>query len=215
MVKTKPLGFTAEPTEQTTVLSTFQSIQERRAPFKVFGIGMHKTGTTSLWRAMQILGFNPAIHNPGEAHFHKISNYAFANDAPIDLRYQRLHAMFPNAKFIITVREEKEWLDSALRHMKDLRIRGKGCPVPNHRAAYGIDYPGEEDLRKRYARHQWDAMTYFRRQIKLGNFKASDFLIMHICVGDGWRTLCGFLGIDVTPYLDIPFPHANSGVGKP
>ena len=75
---------------------------------KIFGIGYSKTGTTSLTKALRILGYN-ALHFPIHTMKHsseklnlryeKLWRQAYS-DTPIPLFYKELDKRFPGSKFI-------------------------------------------------------------------------------------------------------------------
>ena len=88
---------------------------------KVFGIGLSKTGTTSLARALEILGYNTrdylgvTRYSPGDLTSIDLdevnANDAFT-DTPIPSFYRELDKMYPGSKFILTVRDMDGWLKS-------------------------------------------------------------------------------------------------------
>ncbi len=185
---------------------------------KVFGIGLHKTGLTSLSRAMRTIGYDPIIQCPNEQQYANMDNYAFANDMPIDMRYPRLHCKYPDAKFIFTVRDRQAWLESALRHSVHAESTGVDWNHADQRAAYGVDFPDAELLMERYDEHFDEVLTYFWKQEEIGNFDSQKQLLrLDICATNGrtlWQKLCRFLEIDPTVYERLAFPCDNVGIGK-
>ena len=85
-------------------------------PTRIFGVGMHKTGTTSLYKALEILGFDTA-HWSGpqwakniwlemrEGRSLTIEKHYAITDLPITLLYRELDKAYPGSKFILTVRD--------------------------------------------------------------------------------------------------------------
>ena len=65
--------------------------------FRCFGIGLGRTGTRSLCKAMSILGYKT---KHGIKYVDEVKQYNFANDIFVAARYKFLDYMFPNAKFI-------------------------------------------------------------------------------------------------------------------
>ena len=173
---------------------------------KVFCIGFHKTGTTSLGKALKILGYKvkgpfgievPDIGEKVLELFPPIVNqYDAFQDNPWPILYRELDEQYPNSKFILLVRDPGAWLESMIRHFgtretpmrKWIYGESAGCPMDN-----------EEIYLERFNRHYADVYEYFR-------LRPDDLLIMDIATGDGWDTLCSFLGCD-TPRKS--FPHAN------
>ncbi|MGE0432053.1 MAG: sulfotransferase, partial [Planctomycetota bacterium] len=103
----------------------------RRPKQRVFGIGLNKTGTTSLATALQQLGFDVAPQEPFEALFDDWAARRFDRiirlcrrwqafqDIPFSLpfTFQALDAAYPGSLFVQTVRTtEEQWLSSLLRY---------------------------------------------------------------------------------------------------
>lgn len=93
---------------------------------KLFGIGANKTGTTTLaCIAKKIYGLKTK-QRPGVATIHQLigGNYSgfidhmnchdFHQDVPASIKsfYVAMDALFPNSKFILTIRNSKEWFES-------------------------------------------------------------------------------------------------------
>src|SRR5438105_11325665 len=85
---------------------------------KIFGIGLSKTGTTSLANALQILGYktkdnmgvvNYATHDLSSVHLEVVEAYDALTDTPIPSFYRELDARYPGSRFILTVRDSDEW----------------------------------------------------------------------------------------------------------
>ena len=88
---------------------------------KIFGLGLSKTGTTSLAHALDILGYKVrdclgiTIYRKGQISSidrTALKNYDALTDTPIPSFYRELDIEFPNSKFILTVRELDAWLNS-------------------------------------------------------------------------------------------------------
>ena len=87
---------------------------------KIFCIGLSRTGTTSLTKALNILGYR-AVHAPGLKVFfnrpfmfrghHLENDNAFADISVIPF-YKTFYYKFPNSKFILTIRDVESWLVS-------------------------------------------------------------------------------------------------------
>lgn len=178
---------------------------------KVFGIGLNKTGTTTLSACLQSLGFKHASCNLKltrcvardelEPVFQHADQYESFEDWPWPLVYKAMDERYQDAKFILTRRTSPEkWFDSLSRH--SLRTG----PTEYRQIAYGHEMPiGHKNSHvKTYTSHNQSVRDYFSdRPHKL----------IEICweEGDGWEELCGFLDMD-TP--DAPLPHKNKGRSK-
>jgi hypothetical protein len=182
---------------------------------KVFGIGYHKTGTTSLGMALKFLRYNVChgarpvrgmlghrkmmelLHGGDLAPILDIARgFDAFEDNPWFVLYRELDRAFPGSRFILTVRDEERWLDSAIRHCgdstSDLRewIYGVGSPVI-----------AKDIWLESYRRHAREVRDYFRD-------RPADLLVVNWERGDGWAELCGFLGHRL---VTGPFPHLNKG----
>jgi sulfotransferase family protein/glycosyl transferase family 7 (putative galactosyltransferase) len=205
-----------------TVYRNFSStpIELLPIPTRLFGIGLHKTATTSLHRAFQILGFDSLHWGQGEApliweEMHAagrsktLERYYAACDLPIPLLYQKLDEAYPNSKFILTVRDEKKWLKSVERlwdpQYNPTRWEWDVWPISNrlHRALYGRADFNADVMLATYRNHNKAVQEYFKD-------RPQDLLVMDMDAwwglrSAGWRQLCPFLGL---PQPDCPYPHA-------
>jgi hypothetical protein len=161
----------------------------------VFGIGLSRTGTVTLTRALQMLGLRAR-------HFFldldRIDELDAAVDTPIVRAWPELDRRYPGSKFVLTRRDEAGWLDSCARHFP--RITPTATTLRLRLDVYGTESFDAECFRAARRRHEREVETYFRR-------RPQDLLVMDICAGDGWERLCPFLGL---PPPEGPFPHLNA-----
>ncbi|MDR3402011.1 MAG: sulfotransferase [Chthoniobacter sp.] len=165
-------------------------------PNKIFGIGLSKTGTTSLAAALRILNF-PTKHLPlVESDFQRYQAFC---DSSVAVAFQSLDARFPGAKFIYTVREHSSWLSSCRQHFFKPAKRPKLRKI--RRLLYGCDQFDEKLFSAAYYRHDDIVRRYFKD-------RPSSLLILNLCINDAsnWRELCAFLGCECP---DIFFPWKN------
>ncbi|MFG0319446.1 MAG: sulfotransferase family protein [Planctomycetota bacterium JB042] len=179
---------------------------------KIFGIGLSKTGTTSLFAALHHLGYETATYRhlkrlkikdwfEGDfAHDH-LAPWEAVTDLPIGTFFHDLDRRYPGSKFVLTCREIESWLDSARRHWLRRPTRTKGFGRKVRLATYGIAGYDAERFRFVYQAHERNVRWYFRD-------RPDDLLVMNMGEGDGWPELCRFLGKDVP---DEPFPHVQPG----
>lgn len=161
---------------------------------KVFGIGLGKTGTTSLAAAMKILGFS-VLHAPRTVD--GIEAIEFANDIGVAWRYLFLDHVYPQARFILTVRNIPSWLESCAKHARQTR---KGAPLrrlENRFMCFGRTDFEPSDFRRSYERHVRDVLEHF-------SARPHKLLVMNVCAGDGWGILCPFLDVAIP---EVEFPH--------
>ena len=186
-----------------------------RADQKVFGLGLSKTGTSSLTEALNLLGI-PAAHYPhdeltyrelraGHYRLSILEELQAASDITVAPFYAQLDTAFPGSKFILTVREKEAWLRSCETHWRLLMQWQENFPDFKrfHEFACAATYGAIEFSRERfsyvYDTHARNIRDYFRE-------RPGDLLVMDICAGEGWEQLCPFLGLAAPPR---PFPHAN------
>lgn len=170
---------------------------------KIFGVGLNKTGTTSLAAALEILGV-PCLH-----HTHRLRKVlseerqklispplsllpefkAFC-DHPIEKIYPELDLAYPGSLFICTLRDKASWIESRRKHV--LRNRSNS---DYHGAWITID---EEAWSKEFDQHKEKLTAYFHGR--------DDLLYLDLFGGDGYAELCEFLRCGQP---DEPFPREN------
>ena len=171
---------------------------------KVFCIGFHKTGTTSMKLALEQLGYRVTGPNGTKdpdieakvvsMAYDLVEKFDAFQDNPWPILYKELDAKFPGSKFILTLRSPESWIKSQLKHFGNSQS-------PMRKWIYGVGCPkGNEDIYiKRFLLHYEEVKEYFKG-------REDDILEIDLSQGDGWEKLCLFLGLDVP---DSPFPHAN------
>ena len=111
-------------------LTARRALLSRRTYDKVFGIGAHKTGTSSLATVFKLCGLVVGDQAEGElagysarrGDFRKLVDYVRKADAFQDSPfadaavYANLDALFPGSKFILTVRPPEDWFRSFSRY---------------------------------------------------------------------------------------------------
>ncbi len=184
-------------------------------PTRIFGIGMHKTATTSLHAALKILGIDSAHWK--DAHWAKaiwdemttwgrsgtLERHYALSDLPIPLLYQQLDVAYPGSKFILTTRNERDWLQSVRNHWSHdsnkFRWAWSTDPFSHkvHKLLYGQKGFDTEIFLARYRRHNAEVLQYFKN-------RPQDLLVMDMDQDPGWAGLCDFLG---QPVPDVPYPR--------
>lgn len=182
---------------------------------KIFGIGLSRTGTKSLTKALNSLCFN-ILHFPiDEVTFYELQqgNYNLSilqncdgiTDLTIVPYYAQLYEIFPDSKFILTTRNKEDWLISMRTHWEE-KVDDKSKPEYELKmniryflraAVYGCQRYSIDRLSYVYDLHYRNVVDYFRN-------KDNSLLIMNINDGDGWEKLCPFLGLEI-PQTEFPF----------
>ena len=179
---------------------------------KVFCIGLHKTGTTSLAKALTILGYRvvdyPSIRLLGNRFLWlkgtQLNDYNCFTDATIVPLYKKLDKKFPNSKFILTTRSIDSWLDSCSKWPNFLRPNVVGKRKIYRERVLGDKNYNEEAFKRKYNEHYEDVMKYFKS-------REDDLLELDIAQDNKWEDISAFLN---KPIPDSPYPHSNSGVNK-
>ncbi len=179
---------------------------------KVFGVGWAKTGTTTLGKCFEILGYDhqslelELVKDIAAGDLSRIMALAETKetfeDWPWALLYKELDQAFPGSRFVLTKRKPGSWIRS---YANMLANQGHASPEMNEtrRALYGLPFPGvsEAQLLARYEQHNAEVEACFQE-------RPDDLLVVDWEETDEWKVLCAFLGRDVP---DQPFPRANEG----
>ena len=194
----------------------------------ILGVGLSRTGTKSLTRALQILGFT-TIHNDRERlnpiilgvdnapDFRVYDDVDAVTDLPSAYFFREILLAYPAAKAILTVRETNSWLCSYRKHTSDRRLRrfsGVHVRIGN---ALGLKKQVNDWKIYKYKvamRNLVYGSVHFREYLQRQKYETHNasvekeipkdrLLIMNIIGGDGWEKLCPFLGVDL-PSADFP-----------
>ena len=198
---------------------------------KVIGAGFGRTGTLSTKGALEHLGLGPCYHmmevinrpenadawynaaqtDPvgGEADWADIlTGYSSCVDWPACHFWRPLSEFYPDAKVILTLRDEDAWWNSisntifpgfqnkdAVYDKDRLRTRRMSKDLIVNKV-FGGNLTDKEH-----------ALAIYRRNIEevKANLPAERLLVFD--VAEGWAPLCAFLGL---PVPDVPFPRTNN-----
>ena len=199
---------------------------------EVIGAGWGRTGTATLKKALQILGYNPCfdmIELLQEDHsefwtrafqgkapdFDEVFNngkvkYTATCDFPAALFWKEQLSRYPNAKVILTVRDGNKWYDSAVDTIFT------GTPVCN-------DWFGLSAVKcigmlpEKLAELLFEALFHgdWSKENMIRKYNEHNDRVKKECpkekllilkVTDGWKPLCDFLN---KPIPSVPFPHEN------
>lgn len=175
---------------------------------KVFSIGFHKTGTSSLGEALRQLGYSPIANYTPELLPHiqsenwsEVENfcqqYQAFEDNPWPLIYRELDERFPGSKFVLTIRPKAQWINSVMKHFS-------GSSTKMREWIYGEGYGNPNENTKqiyidRYTKHNQEVLSYF-------STRPNDLAVMDWSRGSSWPELCRILNC---PVPSSPFPHTN------
>lgn len=175
-------------------------ILEKKIP-KIFGIGLGRTGTKSLAKAMAIMGCK-AKH--GIRYVDDIVEYDFVNDIAVSWRFDFLDYVYPGSKFILTIRDFDDWMKASKYYSEKRRVtrekpRGKLRRLENRYMLFKTVFFEYDKFKNGYEDFHNKVFEHFKD-------REEDLLVMNIVNGDGWEKLCKFLRKEIP---DIPFPHKN------
>ena len=123
---------------------------------------------------------------------------AFA-DTPIARIYQQLDARYPDARFILTLRDPQRWLKSFADQFAAGGLDRFSARL--HRDLYGIDGFDPERCLSAFQRHTNQVRAHFAD-------RPGALLEMDIGAGDDWGPLCRFL--ELPEPKKQPFPRRFS-----
>jgi hypothetical protein len=197
---------------------------------RVIGAGFGRTGTASLKRALEMIGFGPCHHmeevikHPAEvktweaaARGQKVDWRAFLQgwratvDFPSALYYRELIEAFPDVKVILTVRDAESWYASVSQTIVPAMTR-----FPNRFVAHYLPFIGAparsmrgtrvyREIIERFAEREHVLRVFTNHIEEVKRVVPAERLLVYQ-VSEGWKPLCAFLGV---PMPDAPFPRAN------
>lgn len=169
---------------------------------KIFGIGLPRTGTASLCETFVILGYK-ARHYPKYIDRAKI--FEALVDSPICNEFETLDELYPDSKFILSVRDLDGWLASckaASRKFMWKRLSPVGRCGPevyrSHMNLFNTTKYDEAKFVEGYHRHYDRVIEYFEGR--------DDLLVYNLSDKDKMEKICAFLGKEIP---DGGFPHRN------
>ncbi|HEY2177457.1 MAG TPA: sulfotransferase [Caulobacteraceae bacterium] len=187
---------------------------------KIIGSGLGRTGTMSMKRALEQLGFGPCHHmvevfahpesvplwieaGAGRGDWDEIfKDYNAMVDYPGCRYWRELAQHWPDAKVLHTVRDPDTWFDSTQATIFAPGSFADAPPEPLKPFFESISGAFGGHL------HDRDFMTdYFRRHTAevVATIPPERLLVYE--VGEGWERLCAFLGV---PVPDTPYPSENT-----
>lgn len=128
----------------------------------------------------------------------KVDEFGALSDTPTVRFYKELDELYPNSKFILTVRDSESWLASCKRHFQKRYTGGKFDQI--NFDIYGTNIFNREMFLTAYEKHLNEVLDYFK-------YRKEDLLVLNIVNGEGYDKICSFLGVCVP---EGKFPNANS-----
>ena len=196
---------------------------------KVFGAGFGRTGTMSLKFALEKLRIGPCYHmrevvsrpshiklwydiSRGEhPNWNRLfSGFNSAVDFPVCLFYKQLINKFPEAKFILTLRDFDTWYISTANTIYKVPSI---LPDWFEKVVYPIrmfivmqvNLIWVGLFKNNFSDRDSTKLVYYEHMESVKKIIPADKLLIYN-VKEGWEPLCEFLDVDVP---DIPFPKVN------
>lgn len=217
------------------------------AQLKVIGLGLGRSGTLSLCSALETLGFGPCYHpfrlnvDITQADFwgkfaevakdadnaspevlaDLFRGYVSAVDSMTAVLAKPLYKAYPNAKFILTVRDAAKWAESLKNTTMKFHARYTGL---EQKISSGTATEADHISLAKVKKIGYSDWTHFYHDQYHGGQLTTDpegaFLrhnqyitqlippekLLVFDVADGWKPLAEFLGV---PEPSEPFPHLN------
>jgi Sulfotransferase domain len=196
---------------------------------EVIGPGFGRTGSASLKRALDILGFGPCHHmeevfaHPEQVPYWQavaarrtvdwdevFAGYRSQVDWPGAHVWRELAEHYPKAKVVLSVRPEEAWWRSFSATIGKLVAERAQFPLPPHVAAMleaaGVEMIGNQTFGGRITDKAGALAAYHRRTREVSAAVPPAQLLV-FDVAERWEPLCRFLGV---PVPEEPFPHVNS-----
>ena len=196
---------------------------------RVIGAGFGRTGTLSLKRALEDLGFGPTYHMQEimrrPAHIESWRHFARTGDAdweamfagfgsgvdyPVCCVWDTLASQFPDAKVVLTVRDPESWWTSTATTIHGFRTAfapwvQRSVPAIRHfvEMVDGLVWDGLFD--GRFLDREY-AVDVFEKHIERVRATCPSERLLVFDVAQGWEPLCDFLNV---PMPAQPFPRLN------
>ena len=193
---------------------------------KVICVGMGKTGTKSITKALRYLGFTvfdfeeqnldffdhwvDVFQNGVKPDVKRVYQHADAVvDMPGSFIYEEILEVYPDCKVILSEREEDSWLNSLVNQYQQFQPRlhkltmlsATARKVVNALEFYSNATVGSYNPKSTYV---------FRKRFRIHNHRVKSIIpkskLLVYNVKQGWKPLCDFMGCEVPT---VPFPHEN------
>jgi hypothetical protein len=190
---------------------------------KVIGAGFGRSGTMSLQKALEILGFGPCYHmqialkRPWHLRFFLrawqgrpadwkrfFRNYVSTVDWPACSFYRELSSTFPDAKIILNVRDPEKWYQSMMGSIWAIQPAFPWWfPKIVRKIHDEIIWKG--NLKNSFPDRGKAIASYLDWIDEVKSHFPSEKLLVYN-VSEGWEPLCSYLNV---PVPNESFPHLN------
>ncbi|KIJ33610.1 hypothetical protein M422DRAFT_264377 [Sphaerobolus stellatus SS14] len=194
---------------------------------RVVCLGLSRTGTTSMNKALEILGYGPCYHtfsliSSGVNDLPKwmeiydkgedlqiidsiLQGYSSVLDLPAVNFPEALYRAYPNAKFILTTRDPAKWEQSIKQTLVPRMEKARNAKEPTESMKSATAW--WDQYVKQYPELHTESFqsVLLRHNERVQNLiPASELLVYN--VEEGWEPLAELLGVAIP---EVPFPHVN------
>ncbi|GJJ15939.1 hypothetical protein Clacol_010218 [Clathrus columnatus] len=152
--------------------------------------------------ALNRLGFGPCYHILLRPDNHDLRIwYNVGQDYPVAINFEKLYKAYPDAKFILTIRDPAKWEASTKETLSKIL-----APGVNHESWeykwFIVDAITRYHRGRFFTNAQDEIIAHNQRIIE--TISADQLLVYE--VSQGWEPLVDYLGVEKP---DIPFPRVN------
>jgi hypothetical protein len=185
---------------------------------KIFGIGFYKTGTTTLFEALRVLGYHtvngdkPGSYpgaddgaalirqiDAGDYRLPTFEMFDAFTDNPYFRIWREIYAQFPDSKYVLTYRDESAWIASCVTFYRNRRIRPMRVWMFGEHANPARDAASRRAWLEAYRAHNAAVRAFFAT-------RPGQYFEFDPTKEPDWHRLCAFLD---APVPATPWPHAN------
>ena len=195
---------------------------------KIICVGLGKTGTTSISKALRHLGYTvfdweekvfdfqdhwvDVFQNGAQLDVKRVYQHADAVvDAPGNFFWEEILEAYPDSKVILSEREEDSWLKSLVNQLQVFEAvisrRFLAVLSPTSRKQIFILY---SHLTAILGSADPKSACVLRKRYRIHNHRVKSLVppekLLVYNVKQGWKPLCDFLGCEVPT---VAFPHEN------
>jgi len=196
---------------------------------QVIGLGYPRTGTMSLKHALEALQRGPCYHmievfdrtqdipfwlkaletnGAGTDWSSVFRDFRSTADCPACYFWESLCRHYPQAKYILTVRDPDDWYRSFQETVFEAITHPERAPDQQHR---DVQYFAKQLILDRMFDGRFDDRDEAIRRYEAHNAAVIQHLppeqLLVFDVASGWEPLCEFLN---EPVPDVPFPRSNT-----
>ena len=189
-------------------------------PLKIVGTGLGRTGTLSLKRGLEMLGFGPCHHmmevfqhpdsiplwieaGKGRPNWDALfKDFSSAVDYPSCRYWRELAAYYPDAYVLHSVRDPNKWFDSTQETIFSPLSPAHSAPPPMNEFFGQLFSDFGDKIHDRAF-----MVDYFKRHTAEVEQTIPKKRLLVYEAGQGWDPLCKFFGV---PVPSEPYPLVNT-----